>query len=164
MQNKKNITFLALLSLFLRWIWLKLATLLCTLESKYWVGCRCRPYSNYWGGYSQIIGGIYPPRVSAPLVSTQHCFCGRAWTRQKAARFCPKKRNPFCFKIYHFPKTRIRYRWELGSPEDGRASVHDLTVTTVKSYFDPNKFQEYFNLLKIFGKKATNVEGKQISS
>ena len=25
-------------------------------------GCRCRPYSNYWGGYSQTIGGnIYPP-------------------------------------------------------------------------------------------------------
>ena len=22
-------------------------------------GCRCRPHSNYWGGYSQIIGGIY---------------------------------------------------------------------------------------------------------
>ena len=32
--------------------------------------CRCRPYSNYWGEYSQIIGEIYPlhpPRVSAPL-------------------------------------------------------------------------------------------------
>ena len=23
--------------------------------------CRCRLYSNYWGGYSQIIGGIYLP-------------------------------------------------------------------------------------------------------
>ena len=22
---------------------------------------RCRPYSNYWEGYSQIIEGIYPP-------------------------------------------------------------------------------------------------------
>ena len=32
-------------------------------------GCRCRPYSNYWGGYSQIIGGIYspvPPGVGTP--------------------------------------------------------------------------------------------------
>ena len=24
-------------------------------------GCRCGPFSNYWGGYSQIIGRIYPP-------------------------------------------------------------------------------------------------------
>ena len=24
-------------------------------------GCRCRPYSNYWEGYSQIFGGIYFP-------------------------------------------------------------------------------------------------------
>ena len=30
-------------------------------------GCRCRPYSNYWGGYSQIIVGDISPRVSAPL-------------------------------------------------------------------------------------------------
>ena len=31
-------------------------------------GCRCRPYSNYWGGYSQIIGrdiSPHPSRVSA---------------------------------------------------------------------------------------------------
>ena len=27
----------------------------------------CRPYSNYWGGYSQIIGVDISPRVSAPL-------------------------------------------------------------------------------------------------
>ena len=26
-------------------------------------GCRCRLYSNYWGGYSQIIGGIYLPSL-----------------------------------------------------------------------------------------------------
>ena len=25
-------------------------------------GCRCRPYLNYWGGYSQIVGGdMFPP-------------------------------------------------------------------------------------------------------
>ena len=37
------------------------------------VGCRCGPHSNYWGGYSQIIGGICPPipRVSAPLSATR---------------------------------------------------------------------------------------------
>ena len=33
-------------------------------------GCRCKPYSNYWGAYSQINGGIYPPWVSAPLPAT----------------------------------------------------------------------------------------------
>ena len=32
----------------------------CTSQSNYWRGCRCRPYSNYWGGYIQIFGGIYP--------------------------------------------------------------------------------------------------------
>ena len=35
---------------------------------------RCTPESNYWGGYSQIIGGIYPshlPQVSAPLISAR---------------------------------------------------------------------------------------------
>ena len=39
-------------------------------HSNYWGRCRCGPFSNYWGGYSQIIGGIYPthpPRVSALL-------------------------------------------------------------------------------------------------
>ena len=30
-------------------------------------GCRCRPYSNYWGDTVKLLGGIYPPRVSAPL-------------------------------------------------------------------------------------------------
>ena len=48
----------------------------------YWGGCRSEPFSNYWGGYSQIIGGIYPlhpPRVSAPLIESlllapQHIF------------------------------------------------------------------------------------------
>ena len=28
---------------------------------KLWGNARCRSNSNYWGGYSQIIGGIYPP-------------------------------------------------------------------------------------------------------
>ena len=37
--------------------------------SNYWEGCRSGPFSNLklLGGYSQIIGGMYPPRVSAPL-------------------------------------------------------------------------------------------------
>ena len=29
-------------------------------------GCRYRPYSNCWGGYSQIIGGIHPPGFGTP--------------------------------------------------------------------------------------------------
>ena len=28
---------------------------------KLWEGYRCRPYSNYWKGYNQIIGGYIPP-------------------------------------------------------------------------------------------------------
>ena len=33
-------------------------------------GCRCRSYSNYWGGYSQIIGGdISPPGFGTPASS-----------------------------------------------------------------------------------------------
>ena len=45
------------------------SALKCTPESNYWRGCRKRPYSNCWGGYSQIIGGYIPPspRVLAPL-------------------------------------------------------------------------------------------------
>ena len=35
---------------------------------------KCWPESNYWGDadvdHNQIIGGKYPPRVSAPLVKT----------------------------------------------------------------------------------------------
>ena len=33
-------------------------------------GCRCRPSSNYWGDTVKLLGGIYPPRVSAPLVQS----------------------------------------------------------------------------------------------
>ena len=35
----------------------------CTPESNYRKGCRCRPYSNYYGGYSQIIGRGYIPPI-----------------------------------------------------------------------------------------------------
>ena len=36
-------------------------------------GCRCRPYSNYWGGYSQIIGGdISSPGFGTPASKTQN--------------------------------------------------------------------------------------------
>ena len=30
-------------------------------------GCRCRPYSNYWGEDSQIFGGIHPPGFRHPF-------------------------------------------------------------------------------------------------
>ena len=39
-------------------------------------------HSNYWGGYTQIIGGIYPhppPLVSAPLVEIPHKDCRCSW-------------------------------------------------------------------------------------
>ena len=34
-------------------------------------GCRCRPYSNYWGDAVKLLGGYipHPPRVLAPLVT-----------------------------------------------------------------------------------------------
>ena len=35
-------------------------------------GCRCRPYSNYWGDTVKLMGDIslIPPWVSAPLPAT----------------------------------------------------------------------------------------------
>ena len=33
-------------------------------------GCRCGPFSNYWGDTAKLLGGIYPPRVSAPLLGS----------------------------------------------------------------------------------------------
>ena len=33
-------------------------------------GCRCRPYSNYGGEYSQIIGGIYPRGFGTPAYAS----------------------------------------------------------------------------------------------
>ena len=44
------------------------SALRCTPELNYWRECKGRPYSNYWGLYSHIIGGMYPPRVSASLL------------------------------------------------------------------------------------------------
>ena len=61
MQNKKNTTFLALLRLFFALELTKTGYATVHIESKYWVGCRCRPYSNYWGEYSQIIGWDLSP-------------------------------------------------------------------------------------------------------
>ena len=78
--------------------------------------------------------------------------------REEAALFCTKKRNPFCFKTHHFPKSRISYQWEFGASENWRVSVHKLNATIVKSFFDPNNFQERFNW------KHSKKKGKQISS
>ena len=73
---------------------------------------------------------------------------------ENSTRFCTKKRNPFCFKTHHFPKSRIRYQWEFWGAEIWCVSVHELNVTIVKSYFDPNKFQEYL-IEKIWKKKIS---------
>ena len=37
---------------------------------KYWGGCRCGPFSKYWGGYSQIIWG----NISSPGFGTPDCL------------------------------------------------------------------------------------------
>ena len=47
-------------------------------QSKLLRGCKCRPYSNYWGKYSQFIGGDISP-YSPPGFGTPAClqFCFR---------------------------------------------------------------------------------------
>ena len=82
--------------------------------------------------------------VNKHLICIMQCFCKRTQTRQKAVRFCTKKCNPFCLKTEH-GTSRIRYWWELGAAEIWCVSVHELNVTIVKSYFDPNKFRSYSN-------------------
>ena len=39
-------------------------------------GCRCGPFSNYWGGYSQIIGEDISPHPP-PCFGTPGCLCGK---------------------------------------------------------------------------------------
>ena len=53
------------------------------------------------------------------LVSKPHCFYGKTRTRQKAAQFRTKKRNPFVSKLLIFQNgtSRIRYRREFGAAE-----------------------------------------------
>ena len=43
-----------------------------------WEGCKYRPYSTYWGGYSLIIGGIYPPSPGFrhPWLLFTYCILG----------------------------------------------------------------------------------------
>ena len=81
---------------------------------------------------------------------------------ESSARFCTKKCNSLCFKTHHFPKSRIKYQWDFWMAEIWRASVHELNVTIVKLYFDPNKFREYFSWKD--SKKKLYPEGKQTSS
>ena len=59
----------------------------CTPESNYWGECRCRPYSNYWGDTPKLFGEIYPPWVSAPLLSTLLYLQIKFKTRLKARIF-----------------------------------------------------------------------------
>ena len=73
---------------------------------------------------------------------------------ENASRFCTEKRNPFCFKTCHFSKSRIRYHWEFGAADNRSVSVHELNVTIAKSFFDPNKFREYFD--RKHSEKTTN--------
>ena len=84
--------------------------------------------------------------------------------RQKAARFRTKKCNSFVSKLIIFQNgtSRIRYRREFGAAEIWRVSAHELNVTIVESYFDPNKFPEYFISKHL--EKTLIAKGKQISS
>ena len=50
--------------------------------------CRCRPFSNYWGGYSQIIaGGYIPPAFGTPVHSN-------SGTLRLEKRQLQQQRNP----------------------------------------------------------------------
>ena len=40
-------------------------TLRCTQESNYWGGCRYTPHSTQTTHTAKLLGGIYPPQVSA---------------------------------------------------------------------------------------------------
>ena len=66
--------------------------------------------------------------------------------RQKAARFRTKKRNPFVSKLIIFQNeaSKIRYLREFARPRSDVYHAHELNVTKDESYFDPNKFREYF--------------------
>ena len=46
-------------------------------ESNHWRGCRWRPYSNCWKGYSQIIGRISPPGFGTPGGNLRSYATGR---------------------------------------------------------------------------------------
>ena len=67
-------------------------------------------------------------------------FAGERKRGKTQCDFAPKNAIKFCFKTHHFSKSRIRYRREFGVAENRGVSVHELNVTLVKSYFDPNKF------------------------
>ena len=64
-------------------------------------------------------------------------FAGERERGKKAAPFCTKKRNPFCFKAYYFPKSKIRYRWKFGAAEIWRVWVHGFIVTISQIVFLP---------------------------
>ena len=84
--------------------------------------------------------------------------------RQKSARFRTKKRNPCVSKLNIFQNgtSRIRYRLEFAAAEIWRVSAHELNFTIVESYFEPNKFREYFISKHL--EKTLIAKGKQISS
>ena len=70
-------------------------------------GCRCGPFSNYWGGYSQIIGGYIPPPplVSAPLVICM-CVLGKRAQQKYLGRKLTKVQGLACLMISSaFPDT-----------------------------------------------------------
>ena len=75
-----------------------------------------------------------------------------------------QKTQSICSKLIIFQNgtSTIRYRREFEMVEIWRISAHELNVTIVKSYFDPNKFREYF--IWKHSEKTLIAERKQISS
>ena len=64
---------------------------------------------------------------------------------ESSARFSPKNAIYFVSELIIFQKVESDTSENFGWPRsDGYQSMHELNVAIVKSYFDPNKFREYF--------------------
>ena len=72
-------------------------------HSNYWGRCRCGPFSNYWGKYSQIIGGIY-----LPLGFGTH---GKVWASySQKVRFFDKN---LLFEFFTYWNFSCRWRMKI---------------------------------------------------
>ena len=82
-------------------------------EVKLLGGCRWRPYSNYWGRYSQIIGGD----ISCPGFGTPGCrsTCTTRGSRPRQFKFniMPNKHFPWLFFFF----LEVFYRVKTGEVE-----------------------------------------------
>ena len=72
-------------------------------------GCRCEPFSNYWGGYSQIIGGDVSPH---PPLFRHPC---KQWFGGTAPECSPHGAGPENNLIVSLNIYNILFDFETGS-------------------------------------------------